>query len=88
MKSVGEKYVLEYDVTLIMQCNGSNEYIIVTNEFDTSTNLLVTETRRGKLTIELIKSYAESAEKEVTIECLINAEPVDKPNISIREPKF
>ena len=108
MKSVGEKHVVEYDVTngsrnydakLIMVCTGSNEYINVTNEFDTSINLPATETRRGKLTIELIKGYVGEEDKIVTIECSIkanavarsslsNGTPVEKPNISFRPPEI
>lgn len=107
MKSVGEKYVIDYDVTngsrnydatLIMECTGSNEYISVTNDFDTSINLPATETRRGKLTVELVKGYVGEEDKKVTIECSINANavarsslsngtPVQKPNISFTPPE-
>lgn len=107
MKSVGEKYVVDYgvtngsrnyDATLIMECTGSNEYISVTNDFDTSINLPATETRRGRLTVELVKGYVGEEDKKVTIECSINANavarsslsngiPVKKPNISFTLPE-
>ena len=87
MKKVGETYVLDYDVTngsrnydasLTMTCTESNEYLSVTNAFDTDTTLPATETRTGKLTIELIKGYVGETTKEVTIECTINANAVER----------
>ena len=66
MSLIGEKYILDYDVTngsrnydadLKMNCTESNEYLKVTNEFDEETNLSATETRTGKLTVEVLKAY-------------------------------
>ena len=91
MKKVGETYVLDYDVTngsrnydasLTMTCTESNEYLTVTNVFDTSTNVLATETRSGVLTIELKKGYAGEETKEVTIECTINANAVERDSLA------
>ena len=91
MKKVGETYVLDYDVTngsrnydatLTMTCTESNEYLNVTNVFDTDTNLPATETRSGKLTIELKKGYAGETTKEVTIECTINANALERNTLS------
>ena len=95
MKKVGETYVLDYDVTngsrnydadLSMTCTESNEYLSVTNAFDTDTNLPATETRSGKLTIELIKGYAGEETKEVSIECTINANAVERSALSEGTP--
>ena len=95
MKSVGETYVLDYDVTngsrnydaaLTMSCTESNEYLNVTNVFDTTTNLEATKTRTGKLTIELMKGYAKEEGKEVTIECIINANAVERNSFSEGTP--
>ena len=95
MKKVGETYVLDYDVTngsrnydaeLSMTCTESNEYLSVTNVFDTDTNLPATETRTGKLTIELIKGYVGETTKEVTIECTINANAVERNTLSEGTP--
>ena len=95
MKSVGETYVLDYDVTngsrnydaaLTMTCTESNEYLSVTNVFDTDTNLPATETRTGKLTIELIKGYVGETTKEVTIECTISANAVERNALSEGTP--
>ncbi len=83
MSLVGEKYVLDYDVTngsrnydaeITINCTESNEYLKVTNEFDTSEYLLATETRRGKLTIEVLKPYVgDNSEptKDINITCEI-----------------
>ena len=95
MKKVGETYVLDYDVTngsrnydaeLSMTCTESNEYLSVTNVFDTDTTLLATETRTGKLTIELIKGYVGETTKEVTIECTISANAVERNTLSEGTP--
>ena len=95
MKKVGETYVLDYDVTngsrnydasLTMTCTESNEYLSVTNVFDTDTNLPATETRSGKLTIELIKGYVGETTKEVTIECTISANAVERNTLSEGTP--
>ena len=95
MKKVGETYVLDYDVTngsrnydaaLTMTCTESNEYLNVTNVFDTDANLPATETRTGKLTIELIKGYVGETTKEITIECTINANAVERNALSEDTP--
>ena len=95
MKSVGETYILDYDVTngsrnydaeLSMSCTESNEYLNVTNVFDTDTTLPATETRTGKLTIELIKGYVGETTKEITIECTINANAVERNTLSEGTP--
>ena len=95
MKKVGETYVLDYDVTngsrnydaeLSMTCTESNEYLSVTNAFDTDTTLPATETRSGKLTIELIKGYVGETTKEVTIECTISANAVERNTLSEGTP--
>ena len=95
MKSVGETYVLDYDVTngsrnydaeLSMSCTESNEYLNVTNVFDDNTTLPATETRTGKLTIELIKGYVGETAKEVSIECTINATALERNTLSNGTP--
>ena len=95
MKKVGETYVLDYDVTngsrnydadLTMTCTESNDYLTVTNVFDDNTNLPATETRTGKLTIELIKGYVGETAKEVTIECTINANALERNTLSNGTP--
>lgn len=72
MSLIGEKYILDYDVTngsrnydadLKMNCTESNEYLKVTNEFDEETNLSATETRTGKLTVEVLKAYVGTEEE-------------------------
>lgn len=60
-----------------MVCTGGNDYLTVTNDFDTENNLEALQTRRGKLTLELIKSYTGD-DLPVTIECTINANAVER----------
>ena len=90
LKTLGEKYVLDYDVTngsknydakLAMECSAGNDYLTVTNEFDTSTNLSSLATRSGKLTLELQKSYAGEEDMDVTITCEIDADAVERDNL-------
>lgn len=84
--SIGQKYVLDYDVTnssknydsaLVMNCTGGNEYLSVTNVFDTDSNLEALHTRSGKLTLEMVKSYTGD-DLPVTITCSINANAVER----------
>ena len=94
MKIKNEKYVVEYDVTngsknydakLEMTCTGSNDYLSVNNEFDTSSNLLASETRSGKLTITLEEQYT-GRELNAKISCTINANGVERTEIDTGIP--
>ena len=90
LSELGEKYVLDYDVTngsknydaeLAMECTGGNEYLTVTNEFDDESVLESLKTRRGKLSLELIKSYSGETSLEVTVTCTINANAIERDNL-------
>ncbi len=93
MSLIGEKYILDYDVTngsrnydadLKMNCTESNEYLKVTNEFDEETNLSATETRTGKLTVEVLKAYVGTEEeptKDIEITCEIVANAVERDSL-------
>ena len=83
---LGQSYVLDYDVTnsskqydaqLTMNCTGGNEYLTVVNTFNTTDNLLATDTRRGKLTLTLAKSYS-GADLDVEIKCTLGANAVER----------
>lgn len=90
MSAVGEKYVIDYDVTngsrnydasVTISCTESTEYLKVTNEFDSTTNLEATETRSGKLTIEVIKPYIGTETEsslDTEISCSIGGEPIER----------
>ena len=90
LETLGEKYVLDYDVTngsknydaeLVMECSEGNDYLTVTNEFDDSANLEALKTRSGKLTLELKKSYAGDTDMEVTITCTIDANAIERGSL-------
>ena len=87
LSALGEKYILDYEVTngsknydaeLEMVCTGGNDYLSVINDFDDDTILQAKALREGKLTLELIKSYAGDEDLEVTIECTINAHALER----------
>lgn len=98
MSLVGDTYTLEYDVTngsrnydadITINCTKSNEYLSVTNEFDTTSNLLATETRRGKLTIELLKPYIGTESeptKDISITCEIVGSVVERDSLGEGTP--
>ena len=86
LDTLGQSYVLDYDVTnsskqydaqLTMNCTGGNEYLTVVNTFNTADNLLATDTRRGKLTLTLAKSYS-GADLDVEIKCTLGANAVER----------
>ena len=77
-----------YDATLSINCTNGNEYLSVTNTFDTS-NLSASSTRTGTLTLKKIKSNASGEIKTYTITCTITATPVERTSIgsgTIPEP--
>lgn len=94
MSLVKEKYILDYDVTngsknydasITINCTESNEYVGVTNVFDTENILVATETRRGTLTIEVLKPYVGTEEeptKDIEISCEIVAVAKERENLA------
>ena len=97
LETLGEKYVLDYDVTngsknydaeVTMECTEGNDYLTVTNEFDDSTNLEALKTRSGKLTLELIKSYAGDTDMDVTITCTIDANAIERESLAEEENAY
>ena len=92
LTSLGQKYVLDYEVTngsknydaeLVMECTQGNDYLSVTNVFDDDSILKAKAKRDGKLTLELIKSYAGEEDLEVSIECTINANAIERDSLGI-----
>lgn len=93
-----ETYTLDYDVTngsknydasLTISCTESNEYIEVTNTFDTTTNLPATETRSGKLTIKVTKPYVGTEEeptKNIEVTCEIVGNAVERDSLGEGTP--
>ena len=93
LDTLGQTYVLDYDVTnssknydakLKMNCTGGNEWLTVVNTFNTTDNLLATDTRSGKLTLTLAKSYTGS-DLDVEIECTIDADAIERNSLGIGE---
>ena len=64
-----------------MECSEGNDYLTVTNEFDTTTNLEALKTRSVKLTLELKKSYAGEEDLDVTITCTIDANAIERESL-------
>lgn len=86
--TVGEKYVIDYEVTngsksydadVKVSCTNSNEYLKITNEFDTTTNIQATATKSGRLTIELLKPFEKEDENiNQEISCTITGMAVER----------
>ena len=94
LDTLGQTYVLDYDVTnssknydskLTMNCTGGNEWLTVVNTFNTTDNLSATDTRSGKLTLTLAKSYTGN-DLDVEIECTINANAVERNSMAAGTP--
>ena len=94
LDTLGETYVIEYDVTnssknydadLAMVCTGGDEYLSVVNNFDDVTNLAATETRVGTLTLTLAKTYT-GADYDVDINCTITANAVERTSLGTGTP--
>ncbi len=94
MSLVGEEYIIDYDVTngsknydanISINCTESNEYLRITNELDTTSILTSQETRRGKLTIEVIKGYVGDTSKDINITCEIRGNAIEKEESTDKE---
>lgn len=94
LDTLGQTYVLDYDVTnssknydskLTMNCTGGNEWLTVVNTFNTTDNLSAADTRSGKLTLTLAKSYTGN-DLDVEIECTINANAVERNSMAAGTP--
>ncbi len=89
LSEVGEKYVLNYEVTnaskqydanLTMNCIGGNEYLRVENKFDVSKILPARTTRNGNLTLKVIKGTVDQ-DIEVNITCEIKGNAVERDEL-------
>ena len=90
-ESVGEEYVLDYEVTngsknydaeLEMVCTSSSEYLTLTNDFDDDSILSSLRSRSGRLSVKQTKSYAGD-DLSVSIECVINANAIERTSLGI-----
>lgn len=93
-----ETYTLDYDVTngsknydanITINCTASNEYLEITNTFDTTESLKATATRSGKLVVKVIKPYAGTEENptyDTTIECKLVVSGTERTEYETSEP--
>ena len=88
--NIGENYTIEYDVTnaskqydaaISVNCTAGDEYLSVTNSFDTST-LPARTTRTGTLVVKKTKSNSSINEKNYTITCELIAHAVEKDSLT------
>ncbi len=82
LRVVDEEYVLDYEVTnaskqydasIVMNCTGGNDFLRVSNEFDIEEILPARTTRKGTLTLRVIKTPIEEMSVEITCEITGNA---------------
>ncbi len=90
LRVVDEEYVLDYEVTnaskqydasLLMNCTGGNDFLRVSNEFDIEEILPARTTRKGTLTLRVIKTPLEEMSAEITCEITGNAVERDTLNM-------
>ncbi len=104
LKEIDEVYELRYEVTnasknydvsVSIHVPNGNEYLQVTNDFDTS-NLLARSTRIGNLTLKVIKGVTEEIQIPIEITITVNAvertilgdEKILKEEIFFRGPLY
>mgnify|MGYP003304176485 CR=1 FL=1 len=75
-----------FDASLRINCTQGDELISITNEFDTSTNLLAKETRSGVLTLKKILANANSTNQNYSISCKITASPIERTSTNTEIP--
>ncbi len=83
LKKIDETYILDYEVTnaskqydtnVTMNCTGGNEYIRVTNEFETNEVLPARTIRPGKLTLTVLQGVTKEVRVEISCEIQGNAQ--------------
>lgn len=86
----GDTYILDYDITnasrfydadIDINCSGGNEYLSVSNEFNSNEYLDALGTRRGTLKLESIKTIAGD-QITVDITCEIDALAIERTSIA------
>lgn len=94
-KTVGETYVLDYDITngsrnydadVSINCSDGNDYVIVTNDWVDHTIIESTKTDTGTLTVEMIKGYTGESVLELPISCEIIAKATERDNLGVGTP--
>ena len=94
LRVVDEEYVLDYEVTnaskqydasLLMNCTGGNDFLRVSNEFDIEEILPARTTRKGTLTLRVIKTPLEEMSAEIT--CEITGNAVEREEVGSEEIK-
>ncbi len=94
LRVVDEEYVLDYEVTnaskqydasIVMNCTGGNDFLRVSNEFDIEEILPARTTRKGTLTLRVIKTPLE--EMSVKITCEITGNAVEREEVGSEEIK-
>jgi len=94
LRVVDEEYVLDYEVTnaskqydasIVMNCTGGNDFLRVSNEFDIEEILPARTTRKGTLTLRVIKTPLEEMSAEIT--CEITGNAVEREEVGSEEIK-
>lgn len=95
LKTVGEVYVLDYDVTnssknydaeVKINVTEGNDYLEVTNIFNAKEVLKSREIRSGRLIIKLKKAVIEEA--DYIVKCEITGSAVQKSSLSIKDIEY
>jgi hypothetical protein len=94
LEELGKEYKITYDITnasklfdasITITCTQSNNILSVTNDFDTSTNLLARNTRTGTLTLKKTQTNASETDTLYNISCNIVATPISRSTESTGE---
>ena len=89
-QAIGDSYKIEYtisndslnyDAEVSVTCTESNNYLSITNSYDTSTNIEARGTATGTLEIKLLKSYTGESEYKQDITCTLNTEAVERTSL-------
>lgn len=89
LKSIGETYKIDYEVTnssknfdanITMTCTEGNDYISVVNTFDTTKPLNARSTRNGTLVLKKLKSNSND-DLSHNITCTLNATAIERTEI-------
>ena len=70
-----------YDARVSVSCTESNDYLTISNTYDSATNIAAKGSKEGTLTVSLKKSYAGDTNLSQTVTCNLNVDAVERTTL-------
>lgn len=70
-----------YDAKVSVSCTESNDYLTITNTYDSATNITAKGSKEGTLVVSLKKSYAGDTNLSQQVTCTLNVEAIERTTL-------